>query len=71
MISVKRGTAFCSVGEGNGAEKYPRDVVSNAFLRRGYPVHVTKGTGKRHHYNMPSRNWTTSTPLPFCTDVEG
>jgi hypothetical protein len=55
--TVKRGTAFCSVGEGNGAEKYPRNVVSNAFLRRGYPVHVTKGTGKPHR--RPSRSART------------
>ena len=51
-----RGMAFCSVGVGDGADKYPRKVVSNAFLRRGYPVHATKGTGKRHQYEMQSRN---------------
>jgi beta-lactamase superfamily II metal-dependent hydrolase len=33
--STTRGTAFCSVGDGDGADKYPRKVVSNAFLRRG------------------------------------
>jgi beta-lactamase superfamily II metal-dependent hydrolase len=69
--TIKRGIAFCSVGEGDDADKYPRKVVSNAFLRRGYPVHVTKGSGKRHSYEMPGRNWSASTPIPFSAEVEG
>lgn len=70
--SVSRGLAFCSVGTGEDGEKYPRKVVSNAFLRRGYPVHVTKGTGKRHQYQMPARRgWVASEAVPFSPDVEG
>lgn len=70
--SAKRGAAFCSVGDGDGAAKYPRKVVSNAFLRRGYPVHVTKGVGKRHQYQMLARNgWSASEAIPFSADVEG
>jgi beta-lactamase superfamily II metal-dependent hydrolase len=69
--SPNRGAAFCSVGEGDGAEKYPRKVVSNAFLRRGYPVHTTKGTGKRHQHQMLGRNgWVASVAVPFSADVE-
>jgi beta-lactamase superfamily II metal-dependent hydrolase len=69
--SPNRGTAFCSVGEGDDASKYPRKVVSNAFLRRGYPVHVTKGMGKRHHSQMSSRNgWVASVAVPFSAEVE-
>jgi hypothetical protein len=69
--ATTRGVAYCSVGEGEKAEEYPRKVVSNAFLRRGYPVHVTRGISKRHYYNMPARNWGKSEPLPFSSDVEG
>jgi beta-lactamase superfamily II metal-dependent hydrolase len=68
--SANRGTAFCSVGE-KKKDDYPRRIVSNAFLRRGYPVHSTKGTGKRHSENMPSRGWSSSTPEPFYDEVEG
>ena len=69
--SPNRGTAFCSVGDGDGADKYPRKVVSNAFLRRGYPVHATKGTERRQQYQMSARNgWSTSVPVPFSADVE-
>jgi hypothetical protein len=62
--------AFCSVGEGDGADKYPRKVVSNAFLRRGYPVHATKGMGKRQQHQMQSRGWVDSVAVPFSADVE-
>jgi hypothetical protein len=69
--SPNRGVAFCSVGDGDDADKYPRKVVSNAFLRRGYPVHPTKGTGKRHQYKMQSRNgWVASVAVPFSAEVE-
>jgi len=69
--STTRGVAFCSVGEGDGAEDYPRKVVANAFLRRGYPVHVTRGTGKRQSHNMGDRpNWRPSEALRFSADVE-
>ncbi|AKR54238.1 hypothetical protein XM25_00135 [Devosia sp. H5989] len=49
----QRGTAFCSVGR-NKAE-YPRRRVSNAFLRRGYPVYTTGGGWIHHNNNMPER----------------
>jgi beta-lactamase superfamily II metal-dependent hydrolase len=69
--SANRGTAFCSIGSGDDADKYPRKIVSNAFLRRGYPVHVTKGESKRHHHHMTSRvGWVASQPLPFSEQVE-
>jgi beta-lactamase superfamily II metal-dependent hydrolase len=69
--SAKRGTAFCSAGDGDDAAKYPRRVVSNAFRRRGYPVHVTGGTGKRHHHQMLGRQgWSSSQAIPFFDMVE-
>ncbi len=53
--SSPRGTAFCSVGVNK--PEYPRKRVSNAFLRRGYPVHKTTGAGGwiRHSNDMPTR----------------
>ena len=69
--SPSRGVAFCSVGTGDEASKYPRKVVSNAFLRRGYPVHPTKGTGKHQACKMQFREgWVDSVPVPFAADVE-
>ena len=40
--------AFCSIGVGKF--DYPRAQVKNAFQRRGYPVHVTRGVSKTHFY---------------------
>lgn len=68
--SAGRGCAFCSVGEKK--DEYPRRIVSNAFLRRGYPVHSTRGETKRHSYQMPKRDgWSAATPAPFYHEVEG
>jgi beta-lactamase superfamily II metal-dependent hydrolase len=68
--STTRGSAFCSIGADE--DEYPRRVVSNAFLRRGYPVHSTKGEAKRHSHDMPKREgWSASTPEPFHNEVEG
>lgn len=68
QTSTKRGTAFCSVGADE--DKYPRRVVSNAFLRRGYPVVSTKGQTIRHSHNMPERGWSGVEAAPFYTEVE-
>lgn len=53
--ALKRGTAFCSVGDNK--PQYPRKRVANAFLRRGYPVFKTGNGGSWicHHENMPPR----------------
>lgn len=66
--TTKRGTAFVSVGK----EKpdYPRRAVSNAFLRRGYPVFATRTCGIRHNIEMPSRNWGPAIAEPFHAQVE-
>lgn len=66
---VRRGVAFCSVGK--DADKYPRKKVSNAFLRRGYPVYATRGKSLRHHYGWGDRpGWSPAQPEPFYADVE-
>jgi hypothetical protein len=62
------GTAFCSVG---GEEpEYPRGQVKNAFIRRGYPVHVTRTDTKTHFFGYTGRGWPASEPEPFNYRVE-
>lgn len=50
---VANGTAICSVGRLES--DYPRSVVSNAFLRRGYPVVTTRDGHYRHYGGMEPR----------------
>lgn len=62
-------SVFVSAGE--ESKTHPRNMVVNAFTRRGAKVFVTKGQAKRHHHNMPEREgWTTATTLPFYEQVE-
>lgn len=68
-LNTKRGVAFCSIGK--DADIYPRKKVKNAFMRRGYPVHATRGWTKRYHRGWGERDgWVSSTPEPFSPDVE-
>lgn len=62
-------TAFVSAAE-DGEPKHPSKKVSNAFRRRGAPVHATQGVAKRHRRDAPDRGWSPSTPLPFYKEVE-
>ena len=58
----KRGSSFVSVAK--DSKTHPREAVTNAFLTRGYPCHVTKGKSKRDSSNMPDRKgWIASKPL--------
>lgn len=66
-ITIK--TAVASVSP-DGMPKHPAKKVTNAFLRRGAPVHVTAGIQKYYHQNAPDRGWSKSTPLPFYNEVE-
>ena len=64
----RRGTAFVSMGK--DADKYPRKKVKNAFIRRGYAVHATRGIGKRHHSGFGDRlGWSTAIPEEFSEYV--
>jgi beta-lactamase superfamily II metal-dependent hydrolase len=65
--SVVVGSAICSVGDGK--DEYPRGQVNNAFLRRGYPVYVTRGAPLMHHSGS-KRGWGDAKPLPFMARVE-
>ncbi|MBV9828302.1 MAG: hypothetical protein JO001_21935 [Alphaproteobacteria bacterium] len=62
------GTAFCSVGENQ--PEYPRGQVKTAFIRRGYPVHVTRANTKTHFFGCAGRGWPASEPEPFDYRVE-
>ena len=68
--SMQMKTAIVSAAK-DGEPKHPSKKVTNAFRRRGAPVHATQGSTKRHSRNAPDRpNWVASTPLPFYHEVE-
>lgn len=50
--------------------KHPSKKVTNAFRRRGAPVHGTQGVQKCHFYKSPDRGWSSSTSLPLYYEVE-
>jgi hypothetical protein len=62
-------TAFVSVAP-DCAPKHPAKKVTNAFLRRGAPVHKTGGISKHHSRNAPDRGWSASVPEPLHTVVD-
>ncbi|MEU9242835.1 hypothetical protein [Streptomyces sp. NPDC048385] len=65
------GTAFASVPIKNPENKHPAKKTTNAFHRRGYPVHLTQGASKCHCHDAPDRDgYITSTPEPLHTSVE-
>jgi beta-lactamase superfamily II metal-dependent hydrolase len=49
---------------------YPRNMVRNAFVRRGAEVVATKGWYLRYSRGMPDRGWSAVTPLEFTSEVE-
>lgn len=68
--SIRRGTAYVSVGS-TASSEYPRRSVANAFCRRGYHVfstgthtHLSHSRGGGHADLVPA------TPLPFFEEVE-
>src|SRR5215472_4979762 len=64
-----RGKAYCSAATDD--ERHPKKKVLNAFLRRGYPVRVTKGGTWSTRENMPQRlGWEYRDPEPFHSEVE-
>lgn len=69
--SDRRGVAFCSCPKENPDARHPAKMVTNAFTRRGYPVHLTSGSTKWHHVGAPSRwDFSPSQPEPFHSEVE-
>lgn len=62
-------TAFASTS--TECKTHPRKVVTNAFLRRGYNCYQHSNTGWiRHQSEMPHRQATPLTAIPFHTQVE-
>jgi beta-lactamase superfamily II metal-dependent hydrolase len=63
------GTAFCSVG--SKEEDYPRGQVNNAFIRRGYPVWVTKGRVVCQPFGAELRpGFVPTDPMPWSNKVK-
>ncbi|WP_314410094.1 ComEC/Rec2 family competence protein [Streptomyces kroppenstedtii] len=69
--STQVGTAFASVPKKNPEHKHPAKKTTNAFRRRGYPVHLTQGVSKWSYLDAPDRSgYSASTPEPLHTEVE-
>lgn len=66
---VATRTAYVSVAK-PGDPKHPSKKVTNAFRRRGAPVHATAGGSKCHFKDSPGRGWESSIPLPLYQEVE-
>lgn len=69
-IGRSGGSAVVSCAQ--GSDKHPSRRVTNAFLRRGYPVVATNGrTICSRSSDMPWRpGWEPVEPLPFYEEVE-
>lgn len=61
-------TAFVSAGK--ESTTHPRQMVVNAFLRRGARVYPTKGNTIWHRDQMPARGWGPATGMAFSSTVE-
>jgi beta-lactamase superfamily II metal-dependent hydrolase len=66
---IKTRSAFVSVAKSDDL-KHPSKKVTNAFRRRGAPVHATAGEAKCHFIDSPNRGWGPSIPLPLYPEVE-
>jgi len=64
--AISRGFAFCSLGREKN--EYPRLRVSNACLRRGFPVYTTKTGNVRHNTGIARNNYVAAVPIPFTSD---
>ena len=68
--NTRRGTAFVSCAP-SGRPKHPHKKVTNAFIRRGYPVVETAGSTSRHSHEAPNRpGWGPANTLPFYSLIE-
>ena len=72
----ERGCSYASVASetedpSRNDKGYPRQAVINAFTTRGYLCYKTAGNSIRYFRgNMPRRNWTALTPIPYSKEVE-
>ncbi|MEV0555208.1 hypothetical protein AB0I27_17345 [Streptomyces sp. NPDC050597] len=68
---VTRGTAYVSAPKKNPEDRHPAKKVTNAFLRRGYPVFGTQGRAILYSWDAPQRaGYGPVEPLPFHLTVE-
>lgn len=63
------GIAFCSVG--SNKDDYPRGQVTNAFMRRGFPVYCTRTRWISHSRGGGHPGAVAITPEEFQSEVEG
>jgi hypothetical protein len=71
VVATPRAMAFVSAPPENPENKHPSKKVTNAFLRRGYPVHATAGINIWHHRDAPARPaYSDITAIPFHSHVE-
>lgn len=69
-VTERRASAFASAAI-EGAPKHPAKKVTNAFRRRGYMPHATRGNALRHHHQAPPRpGYSPCAPLPLYAEVE-
>jgi len=68
-IEATTRMAFVSVAKPDDL-KHPSKKVTNAFRRRGAPVHRTAGEWKYYFKDSPARGWGPSLPLPLFAEVE-
>lgn len=67
---IELRSSCVSVSKDNNG-KHPSKRVTNAFKRRGAPVHETRGQSKCHSYESPGRyGWYASAPLPLYSEFE-
>ncbi|GAA3797631.1 hypothetical protein GCM10022403_034380 [Streptomyces coacervatus] len=68
---VTRGIACVSAPKKNPDNRHPAKKVTNAFLRRGYPVYATQGVSLLYSHDSPARSGNSpAQPLPFHPAVE-
>jgi hypothetical protein len=63
------GTAYCSVG--SNKHDYPRGQVTNAFMRRGFPIYSTRTAWISHSFGGGHPGSNLAVAEEFQTEVEG
>lgn len=67
--TTQKGFGVVSVAKDSDI-KHPSRKVTNAFLRRGYPVFQTKGSTFCYSLNAPNRNWQKASYINFFDEVD-
>lgn len=64
--TFKVGSGIVSAAK--DSPKHPNPKVTNAFVRRGYPVYSTEGNSFSFTYNS-TRSYTAGSPIPLIAEV--